>query len=463
MGGLGRGSGIRIPAPREKAEPRGQSSDAQRNQTASRTAHCASVSAMSHPRSTPWMVLVWAALSVAALADAPPAFHALPMEIPAANLLGAERLSGSAYRVDPAASCDGLLASFTIETEWGSESLTGADAVRERIHEIAVVGALDELKDSELFADAVKAGVIAPVKGAVALAKEPVDTVTGAARGFGRWVGNVGRSAVSRDPDQENALSAAVGYEAVKRAYAVQFGVDPWSDFEPLQARLGEIARASVAGGITTSVGMNAVVANPMLSAGVQGLGLSDKMGKMLADHPAARVRELNREDLEALGIPSHSAQAFVRNYNYTPAKQAIVVNALQEMGPSRGLDIFVAHATAAPDSDAANFMTLRAQMMGHYVASHGAADVISVAGYPWLKTRDGAVAVVLPSDCLLWSPDLADAIDASDQALRAMGEISRRELLTEGQVGPRARGQLEARGWRVTENARLTPRSRTQ
>ena len=86
------------------------------------------------------------------------------------------------------------------------------------------------------------------VEGGKSLVTSPVETTKSTAKGVGRWQGNVGRSITSDDPHQDNALKTALGHDAVKRGYAIEMGVDPYTDFEPFQKRLGEVARAATAG-----------------------------------------------------------------------------------------------------------------------------------------------------------------------------------------------------------------------
>lgn len=415
---------------------------------------------MLSPRLTLAILTLLLALSLSALAaDAEPAFRKLPEKVKAAALLAPTPLQGPSYSVAGSASCDGLVASFQLETDWGTFEVVGADATQQRVHEVEVTLALEAMKRSAAFKDSFKKGVLAPVEATKSVVTEPVKTVSGAVTGFGRWVGNVGTSALSDDPDQEGAVSALVGYAGARRAYAVRFGVDPWTDFEPLQERLREIAQASVAASLTVKVGMAAIPATDWGYA-IKGLGMTDQMNRLLADNPAARIRKLNQEALETLGIPGHQAEGFVRNYNYTPAQQALLIKGLEEMGPVSGREIFVSHATAAPDGDAANFMMLRAQMMGQYARRHGAADVVSAGGFPWLKTVDNTLVVTLPNDCLLWTPALAKAMVDAEAAIAKMGNIKASELWFEGRVDSQAREQLEERGWTVKEDVKLTPRS---
>ena len=53
--------------------------------------------------------------------------------------------------------------------------------------------------------------------------------------------------------------SRSAGVTDHKRKLAAKMGVDPYTDFPPLDARLSRLAEAAAAGGLTVSVAMLAV------------------------------------------------------------------------------------------------------------------------------------------------------------------------------------------------------------
>ncbi len=116
--------------------------------------------------------------------------------------------------------------------------------LRARIQEVQALKALDEMSRAGVFGDSLRNGALAPIEGLVDLAKSPVETSKGAAKGVGRWFSNIADSVSSDDPHQEGALSAAAGWAATKRAFAVELNVDPYTDWEPLQQALVSVGRA---------------------------------------------------------------------------------------------------------------------------------------------------------------------------------------------------------------------------
>ena len=173
---------------------------------------------------------------------------------------------------------------------------------------------------------------------------------------------------------------------------------------------------------------MGAVTRGSNWGTAVKALGLSSKMNAVLVQNPAQRIRALNTERLEALGIADYEADSFRRNFNYTPMQQAQIVEALEAMGDIQGRAVFLAHASAAPDEALARYMVLRAQMLSRFVATQGPADIVSVGGLPWVRTRDGALVTTLPFDYLTWTPELAAGVVDATANVEGM-ELRSREV----------------------------------
>jgi len=186
--------------------------------------------------------------------ESPPVFRA-------AELLPAKLLSGPNYRVDDRVENDGLMNHYTISSRFGTVSAVSDDELRERVYEMGVVAVLDKLKGTDEFAKNIGKTAGNVVEGGKALITEPGKTISGAVSGIGKLFQRAG-DAVAGDPasDSEGSgLDNLTGFSATKRAYAAEFGVDPYSTNPILQESLEEIARAGNAGGIVASVALMAV------------------------------------------------------------------------------------------------------------------------------------------------------------------------------------------------------------
>jgi len=157
-----------------------------------------------------------------------------------------------------------------------------------------------------------------------------VDTISGIGTGIGRWFSDIGRSIVSDDPHQENTISTIVGNADAKRKFAYEYGIDPYTDYEPVQKTLAEIARDSVAGGLTPKVAFQAVkgTSGTVLSV----TATSDTMRKLVRDKSPAELAKINKERLKAMGVQDNMAEAFLENPLFNPQETTLLVGELYSM-----------------------------------------------------------------------------------------------------------------------------------
>jgi hypothetical protein len=390
-------------------------------------------------------------VSLAHALDIP--YQKLPLSLHASDILPKSALSGDGYKVDEKVSNDGAQNTYILTTHYGVFTVTGTDELLARIQEVRSTRALEKLEDSDEFKDAAKGSVTGMVEGGKALLEEPGETARNAARGVGRWLGNVGNSITSDNPHHDNALETVTGYDARKRGYAVEMGVDPYTDFEPFQEHLGEVAKAATAGGMVTSMAIN-LGADGLLGT-VTSVSRAAAMQNLLRDNPPSRLAEINRDKLLGIGVQGYQADALLRNYNYTPAEMTVLCDALHRMGDIEGREIFVAYATSAPDHEIANFMRHYAEMLADYILTVETGNIIDVFGKAWMVSDSGNLVGAFPLDYIAWTPGL-DASVAAASSQMAKGGAKRKKILLRGQASPQARAALESRGWKVMENVIL-------
>jgi hypothetical protein len=232
-----------------------------------------------------------------------PAYVKPPVKLNAALVVPDGKMVGRGYKIDPEALNDGYSNNYILVTEVGNVQAISDYQLARQIQEINALIILDEMSRAGVFGDAMKEGVVAPFRGAKALVTAPVETTKGAVKGVGRWLGNIGRSVASDDPYQEGGVSAAVGWAGTKRAFALELGVDPYTDWEPLQKGLTSVARAAFAGGITVGVAMGALTEGTTVGTLITVTSLTDEMNAILLDNPPEGLTKINREKLVNMGI----------------------------------------------------------------------------------------------------------------------------------------------------------------
>ena len=379
-----------------------------------------------------------------------------PVTLEAAKFVPGDLMKGKVYHVRPDAVNDGYVTTYTLETEWGELKAVSDYRLRARIQETKALKTLDDMSRAGVFGDALVEGALAPVDAVVDLVTDPVETVSDAAEGMGQWFGNVANALTSDDPHQEGAVSAAVGWAGTKRAFAVELGVDPYTDWEPLQEALVSVGRAAFAGGITAKVAMSQASEDTALETPVLVLSLANTSRQMLIDNPPDRLAEMHRADLAELGFSEDVIEPFLENYHYSPLEKLQFVEALKRMKGAEGLDTYVTHATAAPDKRVARYMQQRAEMMARFHEEISPTSFVPLKQAQLQRTQDGRVIGLFPLDYVLWTADFEVIVRTLSENVDQISDVTSKELWFEGLVSPETRKGLEAYGWVVKEDVQL-------
>ena len=408
-------------------------------------------------RALPCLLALASPLFGAAVSNAEEGYEQPPFTLNTADILPEAMRSGEGFSIDPRISNDGVMNTYTVRSDFGQMELVGTDTLKARLQEIRATQALARLEESDEFKEAAKRGVTGMVEGGKALIDEPVDTTKNAAKGVGRWLRNVGNSITSDDPHQDNALETITGYDVAKRTYALAMRVDPYTDFQPFQDRLSEVARAATAGGMVTRAAVKVSTAGTVAGTVANVTSLA-KMSDLIKDNPPATLESINRDKLIGMGIKDYQADALLKNYNYTPVEITLIAEGLNRMGEIKGREIMTAIAASAPDREVARFMSYHVEMMANYINTVEKADIIGIRGKPWLVSESGALVGAFPLDYLSWTSEAAWSVNLPPEKLQAEG-IKSRKLLLQGQFSPRASKELRSRGWEISENVDLKPK----
>jgi hypothetical protein len=242
----------------------------------------------------------------------------------------------------------------------------------------------------------------------------------------------------------------AIGYDVAKRNFAYEMDINPYTTNEPVADRLGAIAQASVAGGITTKAAMGAVDSKVMLGARIVGTAQSMKL--LVRDNPPVKLYEINKDKLKKIGVPDALIEAFLNNYNFDPYEETLLVGELEAMQGVKGRDLFIARAANAKTPREATLLRHQAQMMGGYHANVAKTEAIAnIAGVLTLQKKEGGAAVVLPADLMFLTERLGAKIAVFEQQA---GKDTGKELLVSGKLDQPLALLLADHGWKTTEGA---------
>ena len=376
-----------------------------------------------------------------------------PLSLNAEDALPKSLLQGENYKVDEKVKNDGLINIYQLTTDYGPLTVESTSELLIRITELKALVIMEEMDRKEVFKDALVEGVKAPVKGVVELVKSPIDTSKNIVKGAGEFLSNVGSSIFSDDPDQDNVFKVALGYDTAKRQFAFEFGIDPYTDYDPVVDRLGEIARAAVAGGLTPRAAMAAVDNDVVLAMQISGTAYG--MMQLVRDNPPNKLKEINREKLEKMGLEQPLIDAFLNNYRYNPQEETLLIGELESMKGAEGVDVFISKASLATEETIALSYRIRAQMMAGYHANVApVAAIRNIDGVLVVLTKAGSLALLAPADYVFWTKKLADKVESFESSTKKIAVGSTKELWITGKMEKAARANFESHGWKVTENA---------
>ena len=366
-----------------------------------------------------------------------------------AEFIPAELMEGPNYRVDPHVVNDGLVNTYDVETRYGSLAVEGTPLLLERINELRALSQIEKIEASEVYKDALKEGIKSPLKGAEALIDDPVATVKGAAQGVGRWLSDIGRSISSQDPHQAGVAATALGQAAAKRAFAHEFGVDPYTRFRPLQKSLDDLGWAMAGGGLTTKVALSLIPGSAGVA--VSATATTNSMRALVRDKSPAQLDTINGEKLRRMGVSSAVIDTFLSNSAFTPLDKTIIVGELAALKGVKGRSDFIASAAFVDNLGMAIFLRHRAQMIGRFASEVGGVEsLVKIDRTLFVKTTAGDYVGLFPVDRIAYDASMVSKLDIVDKAIAARPGVRGKQLWIGGPVEEEALALLKKRGWLV-------------
>ncbi|HWV51026.1 hypothetical protein, partial [Pseudorhodoplanes sp.] len=238
---------------------------------------------------------------------------------------------------------DGFLRVYTVRSSYGDFTVVSDAMMQIRMRELAAVAELDKLTESTEFNNALGQAGLAPVKFAGEMLVNPVEALGNTLAGIGNQIGQIGSGIHNAGKSQDQPLGG-LGADQKRRELAAKLGVDPYTDYAPLQARLQKLSQAAAAGGLVVSGAMMAIPG--AVGIVVSNVGTSSRVKDSLRDRSAAQLMDMNREKMMAMGLDRGTADALLQNRNYTPLDMTSMVSSL-EVVPVPGRDAFLRRAVS--------------------------------------------------------------------------------------------------------------------
>jgi len=396
-----------------------------------------------------------AILAIMLLAAVMPVFAQQPYESPAvlsaSKILPPELLSGPNHRVQERVTNDGYLNIYQIDSKFGTFTVVSTALLRKRIGEINAMVVMEKVQGSKEYVDSIKEGGLDAMNSALSLVTKPVQTISGAVQGLGAAFARVGESmfGAKRSQSEDARVKDLIGFSTTKRQYAYQFDVDVYSDNQKLQDMLNRISWAGYAGSLTWSAAMTAVPGGAGVAMTV--IGTNKVLNQVFQNTPPVELRKMNSDKLNAMGVHPEITDAFINNTTFSPREQTLLVHALGEMNGVADRGALVRLALPSQNSTVAFFRQRQAQMYAGFNKSVAPLErFISLGQFAAGRAANGALVVNLPLDYLVWTEPMAQLLTGANQLVDTLPGTKEKQIWLTGTLSPRARKEIESRGWKI-------------
>jgi len=381
-------------------------------------------------------------------------YRKTPIMLQASRVLPAEVVTGSNYTVKATVVSDGFVNTYDLDPSYGPFRVESTALLYKRVGELKALSRMEQLKGTDVYLNAAKQVAAGPIQTAKGLVRDPGGTVSGVASGIGRAFGRVSSAVTSDSPHKGNVAESALGQASYKRAYAYEFGVDPYSTYQPLQKALNDLAWTAAIGGLTVKAAFMAIPGGAGLVVGMTSSAQS--LTALVRDKTPAELAQINQNSLRSMGVPDPLVQSFIMNPVYDPHEQTLLVGALANMPGVKDRSMFIAKAAEADEESVAVFQRTRAQLIEQYnTKTNSLQRFVDVDGIPVLQTKNGRIIALFPLDYVALTAGFAQKEEAISKTIKQTPGVTGKELLITGQVDPAARKALEAKGWKVEERIR--------
>lgn len=342
---------------------------------------------------------------------------------------------------------------FHITTsDFGNYDVGSVAMLRTRAREVAILAQNPDEGGTGDFADSVKTEVTSNAKGAVNSVISPVKTVKAVATGIKRDSVNAIDFLFRKNRNQPK--DAFMIGEA-RRKLAAAYGLDVYSTNPAVQDFLNSHAKARTAGVtfVSASLSITTTVV-PVLSP----VGWAITAGKY-REQANAKIDTLsaldlyhyNEDVLKDMKVDEDLRQRFLEYPDFTPRQKTEIVAALRTLEKLEDKSAFVAAALTFHPVEGI-WPVEGAALLAKFDNKEEPIKSVQASG-PALaaKTVGGKDVVVFPADILYWNYDAAKVFESFPAA--DAGTAPSRICVVSGQITPRAKSEIERRGFAVRAN----------
>jgi hypothetical protein len=386
-----------------------------------------------------------------------PAWGASPYETPsdkrASEVLPANLRSGPHFAVQDRVAADGYMLRYTVNSDFGTFTVTGEYGLRKLIKEIQAIAALKQMSTGEAFVEGMKGKTQETVEFGANLVADPGRTLASVPQGVAKLFDNIAKGVQKPGGAQQDTVGDQLLHVSeAKRKIAYQLGVDVYSSNRVLQHELDGLSKAEALG----SLGVSAAI--PYGGGAVVGLSrmsqTSTEVNSLLRDESPSGLDNINERKLQAMGVDRILTERFLNHPQLSPRHKTVIVASLEKLPGARGREAFINFALQAHDEESANFMQNTAEIMAAYNHRVSPIQEIAAPGIMLAQAANGTVLIPFPLDYGVWTARAEQVVNNTLAGYKtSSGKPAKFEFWVTGAVSPLARRQFEAKGIKVEEN----------
>ena len=395
----------------------------------------------------------------------------------AREVLGEELRAGPHHQVGDLVTSNGYVNQYQIDSEFGQFYAPSTMMLKVRIHEIGALYELEKVSKSEVFTKAAIEAGLSPAKAVVNFAKRPVATVTGIPKGISRMFKRISRTskettkavgsqtgeqvdcdALEDDPQREDCEANKKGVSraralheryfrisAAERRWHEKLGTDPYTSNDVLYGAVKSVAWAENLGrfGIKFA-GIPSIPGASYIATAYDIVWSKDPY----------ELQDYNIKVLTDAGIDEETVEKFFANPWFSPSLQTTLISGIESLQGIPGRKYVLEAAALVTSEVEAHFLleSVIALTWYHHEMSE-ITEFVDEIPFPMAVSAEGKLIVILPTDHLVWTGDLAELAAAASGEGEDRGQERTRELWLFGGASERTKQEIGELRWIVREH----------
>ncbi len=383
--------------------------------------------------------------------------YEIPGTLRADELLPAYLLSGELFTVDPEVRNDGETNHYLVRSRLGGGSVAGRDELEETIQEIR---ALDLLQESSKrsgamvgFNQGVKSLAVSPYRNVKRVAFNPLYAIEAVPSEVADYAGKIATVSDLVKYGPRVFIRRSLGIDGARNDLARRLRVDNDTDNEALRKEINRVGWGVWAGGVVPEIGDGYADLTIDLSTEVGDLG-DGNLGRAVDAIRREAFPRSARRLLKKMDVSKDVSKSFRENAHYKGRMRESMASALLAMPDTEGRSEYIAWADGVKNAGEARHAVRLAQVMAVSNASEEPITRIRRRGEVLaFETKKGDVVVPVLFDHLIWSEPASRHMDVAAELKEEIAPGNAMAIWSTGEVSPRVREVLVARGWAVRTN----------